>query len=271
MSGYRFGFGMGVIGVILTGLSAAPVSAQSIWVSRRGEPSITLETQKPMFEGGGGMFITSASFLSLRAPVSGKVNVVADIPLSIAGYGSQSSATLGNPLLGVELGGPTSPHFVEFGVRLPLAREFGKDDFATGIGLLTDFDRFEAFLPDAITVYGMVNYVYRVKTLPGLSIRLRAGPTLLIARDGSGETLKTLTYSVQILHEGNRVAFGTGLSSRASLGEGFFEKAVYQLGLMVALPAKRIQPGIYVRLPLDANLSRVLTAVVGLNIGIALK
>ena len=36
MSGYRFGFGMGVIGVILTGLSAAPVSAQSIWVSRRG-------------------------------------------------------------------------------------------------------------------------------------------------------------------------------------------------------------------------------------------
>ena len=49
MSGYRFGFGMGVIGVILTGLSAAPVSAQSIWVSRRGEPSLIQRLQRRGF------------------------------------------------------------------------------------------------------------------------------------------------------------------------------------------------------------------------------
>jgi hypothetical protein len=277
--------------VAMTMTSAAmsfPISspAQSIWLDRRHDKTITLEILKPNFDGEDNTTLaTSALFLSFRSPLSKKLHFVAELPFAHSGFeainrgesGStsvdESESTLGNPYFGLEIAGQSSPVFAEIGIRVPFAAEDKLGAVVTGF--FTDFDRFEAFLPDLVPITGMLNYYH--KEASGLAIRLRGGSSLLINHNKEKNEDATewfLGYSAQAGYESERVSVLGGVTGRANISEGdldFGERSIHQLGFNASVGLGNVRPGVHFRLPLDDDLKNSLDFVLGFNLGIQLK
>jgi len=212
-------------------------SAQSIWTAQYpGEHSVTLEIMKPNFPGRSNFsFATSVLFLSTSIPLSDQTNIVLDLPFSHAGSSRSSDNTVGNPYVGIELGGQNAHVYPEFGVRLPVLTSFGDGVL---VGRLSDFDRLEAFTPDIFSISGMLNYQHRVDS--GLTLRLRGGPILSI-NPSRGQFEKAsewiLAYSAQAWDQGQQIRIGAGISGRAILTGDYSigERMVDQLGFTATL------------------------------------
>jgi len=202
--------------VVATTILPSSLAAQSIWLDRSHDKTISLEILKPDFQGKDNTtFTTSALFLSLRYPLTEKVIFVAELPFphygieSAFGY-SESDNTLGNPYVGLEIRQPDSPVFGELGIRAPLTDE-EKHDSAIWHGVLTDLvDRFEAFMPDYLPITGMVNY--RHKNSSGFALRLRGGPVFWINTEKKTTTKTALNCGLVTVHRSgmnpNRSASG---------------------------------------------------------------
>jgi hypothetical protein len=253
----------------------APLRAQSIWLDRSHDKTLGLEVLRPNFKSEGNNEVSGlALFLSLRAPLSQQLSFVSELPFVHSNYASRSiflrggsESTIGNPYLGVEIGRKDSPFFGEFGVRLPITSD---DKFGTAlVGFLTDFDRFEAFIPNTLPITGMLNYHHREAS--GFALRFRGGPSLLIYTEGGlGDSADLFAgYSAQAGYESERFSLLGGLTGRANLTE---EDAgsVHQLGFNASLGLGNVRPGIHFRIPLDDELKESMDFVLGFNLGIQL-
>jgi hypothetical protein len=272
-------FAAGLAGLLCLGVFPALAPAQSIWLTPPREPVFSLEALKPSFKGANNLtWTTSVFFLSFRVPASEKALFVAEVPFVHSGlksnaFGSGSTSNLlGNPYIGFELGKTGHPVFGELGVRLPLAKGFGGGGFADGVGLYTDFDRFEAFFIEVASITGMLNY--RHKAPSGVAVRLRGGPIYTFSTGQNPDSETYLGYSAQVWHESRRVHVGGGLTGRMVLSGGpgsLGERTIHQLGVFANFPAGKVQPGVHIRLPLDEELSNDLNLVFGVNLGITLR
>ncbi|MDZ7363851.1 MAG: hypothetical protein ONB46_24515 [candidate division KSB1 bacterium] len=255
---------------------AIPLAAQSIWLDRRHDQSLGLEVLIPDFKPEDGEGVSGwALFLSLRAPLSNQLRFIGEMPFVHADFESRSFLTssssqnsIGNPYLGLEIGRQGSPVFGEFGVRAPLASEDKFD--AALVGLITDFDRVEAFLPNVVSISGMLN-VHQVSET-GFALRLRAGPSLLVStEDEDDDTELSIGYSAQAGYETEAVSILGGVTGRANMTEenaDFGERSVHQLGFNASLGLGKVRPGVHFRLPLDDDLKEPLDFVFGLHLGV---
>ncbi|MGI0016290.1 MAG: hypothetical protein ACREBU_22955, partial [Nitrososphaera sp.] len=179
-----------LIGLVIL-IFPAMLAAQSFWLERSQGKTFLLEIFKPDIGSGvyNGVsypvdysFETVALFLSLRSQIGSKSFLMVELPFAHAAFNAKndsgfsfyrnrgSSSTIGNPYLGLELGGTNARFFTEVGIRLPLAET--DNNYAARVGRAADSDRPEAF-EDYVTLRAVINY--RSKRTKGLMFRARGG------------------------------------------------------------------------------------------------
>lgn len=260
-------------------LIASPglLSAQSIWLDRRHDKTISVEILKPNFDGDDNTtFATSTIFLSLRYPVAEGILFVTDLPFAHYGIDSdyrdvESQNALGNPYLGLELANPNSPFFTEIGLNVPLMSE--EKLGASWVGRRTELiGRVEAFYYDVVPIKVTLNR--QMGNAEGFASRLRVGPSYWAATGDRDESEVFLLYSAQIeyMHEG--FCIGGGIAGWWILTEDnsdFGQDTYHNLGFIARIVLGNIRPGIHIRLPLDEDVKEYLDFVFGVNLGIHLN
>lgn len=263
---------------------SANISAQSVWYGREKVNLIALEINKPVTPSVNagrhtipGLSAGSGSiFLSGRYSLKKNKNItfVADIPVS-HGYLDDSTNlngsewAFGNPYIGAEFDIPESPLYFQLGLRLPFAPyDQGLAEFA---GSVSDLDRSEAFLAHVFPVYGAVNYetVSENKILftakAGLdfwfnndSLRIQSDPSV------------RFNYVVQTGYMDknlNVILSAVGRKDLSSSAVVQDKLNIFQYGLSIVVPYKKIRPALSFRFPGNRTTDNVLNFVVGLNFG----
>ncbi len=264
-------------------LLPSQLSAQSIWLEAGHKRSFGLEVLKPNFKNEGDATFSSTSsglvvFASLRLPVSGKILFVGELPFvhgssetkSSFFNSSKSQNVFGNPYLGFEIADRAGAFTTEVGLRVPVTPE----DKYLGVitGIYTEYDRFEAFLSDNLSVMTIANYRYRDQS--GFALRLRGGPSLLIDTDKGSfddDVELFIGYSAQAGYESEQFSILGGVSGRALLteeGGNFGDRSVHQLGINASMGLGKVRPGVHFRLPLDEDLKEAIDSVLGVNLGV---
>jgi hypothetical protein len=200
---------------------------------------------------------------------------VGELPFTYAsiddGFIDESAGAFGNIYVGIEGRGSESAARGEFGVRLPLAPSEGDGALAAEVGQYADLvNRWEAYLPDVLSIHAAVDY--KSRTTPGLGLRLRLAPVLWI---DTGDALRDdvelwALYSAQAWYDGERVAVGAGFSGRLLATEtdlDLGERTFHEVGMFVSLLFGRFQPGAQLRIPLDEDLSDALNPSVSVSLG----
>ncbi|MCI0596524.1 MAG: hypothetical protein L0Z48_08275 [candidate division Zixibacteria bacterium] len=288
-------------------LSVKTASSQSIWLDRGIDRAIWLEVQKPDFPTNPRLaeafnpepehtFTTSLLFLSASWRVSELLVLRGEIPFASWGYKDYafvyfattynnptgvpdtavfsgfSEEKFGNPLLGVQLGGPAFPLSGEFALRFPLIQSESMQkigaNWAAPFGALTDYDRFEAFLQDMWSFNAAANLKHTGPA--GLFLRLRTGLTFLVPTKDYLENDLYIDYASQAGYQFFRIELLAGFSGRYLVTEkslDFGARTIHQLGVSANYEVGHFIPGAHFRVPLDDDLQRDLDFVFGLNLG----
>lgn len=239
--------------------------AQAPSMGRDLPHAVWIEIEKPQFDELDTGILNGLLVPSFRGAVSERTFIVLDLPISHAdlGDGSGQETMFGNPYVGVEYGAASSPVWWEAGIRPPIASE---DNFSAAlIGLQTDFNRAEAFLPDLLSIVTRFNYRDRMEG--GGVFHVRPGLAYLIPDGGTADLL--FDYMVMGGYEFADFVAGAELSGRLVVttsdgGGDPFDRSVNQLTLLGHKRTGSIRPGLELRIPLN-NLATdyIVTARVG--------
>ena len=236
--------------------ASAPAGAQSAWVGQGPQPSISLELLRPSFEGDPD--ISAASFVSYTTaaiPISRRLKVVLEVPFARLAieepFLSFTSNEVGNPYLGVTLGSPGRGSSIELGVRPPVVDEGDDDDLgAVAYALITDLDRLEAWIPDALSLSALGNFGWRATS--GLFGRVRAGGAAIVPTE-DGDTEVFLNYGAHGGFETGPVVVAAAFTGRwvVTEDEGFDENSVHSLTFSLGLARGSLRPALHFRVPMD--------------------
>ena len=262
---------------LMLALLPASLAAQSVWIDQHLDQGLALEALKPSFsEGGDVTFLTSVLYLSGRLRLSERVRVVAELPVSHFGaddeFGDEGGTSLGNPYVGVEIAEAGASTFFEVGLRVPLASEEGG---GLETGFLADYDRVEAFVPDWVSILLVPNYVY--DSLSGFSVRLRLGPSLLVAtdKDEFSDRVELFgLYGAQLWYQAGQVRVGAGFTGRLIVTEeglNFEERSVHHVGVALIGDLGTVRSGLHLKVPVDEELGDILDYVVGVSLSVPLR
>lgn len=269
-------------GCLLAFLVTRPAQAQTYWHDETTGSAIRLDVLKPFLKGDGNQFMSGALFLSSSTAIGKSVRIEAELPVArssleagIAGPGSspsQSAIRLGNPYLGLRYGGEGKPVAFQFGVRLPTADD--PDTFigegANAVGVLADFDRFEAFAPKVFTARASVEVRHIMPD--GIVFRAKLGPSLTVdTHNGTSGDAQELyaDYGLRAGYEGPIVTATVGVTGRALITESdvsFAERTVHQITGALEIGRGRVRPSGLIRLPLDDDFRRLTGVIVGLGV-----
>jgi hypothetical protein len=271
------------LGFLATVVATAPspAAAQPLWMPRESDHTITLEMLRPNLEDVDAKFLSAAYFLSGRVAVSPTVAVVGELPfsnhkssyMSTDSFGNEileevSSATIGNPYLGLEARVASGPVFVEFGARPPLASD--EEDEAVITGIYSDATRWAAFLPDFVLVEAAFNV--REVTPSKIAYRLRLSPVLAIPTEGGGLDPELFAiYSFLIGYHGSKARIGGGMSGQALVSEDFGnlgQRTVNQLEIHADFLSGSLRPGLDLHLPLD-TFANFVPVVLGVSVSLS--
>jgi len=273
---HRFIPALLIASIFLVSNLATTATAQSVWVTESQASAMSLQILKPDFKGEDPYTLpTSVWIATYRLDL--KKNLVSVVELPFAHTGLDSAATfkylgifpnretiIGNVYIGVELFRPNSRFSAEVGVRPPTAND--DNSLARRFGIASDFNRFETFWPDLLSVSSMVNYrsIWR-----GTRFRLRAGPNLIVPTEGNLDSELFIDYSAMLWTTKKRFEFGAGVSGRLLATDdrpNIGQRSTHDLGLFTSHRVGSLKPGLHWRLPLDRDLRRLLNSVVSLNV-----
>ena len=237
----------------------ALLPAQSLWLDCHQHPALALEVIKPNFSDetflNNTTFPTAMLFLSLRYPITASTAVVTELPFAHGGVeftlGSNgderiSESALGNPYLGLEVGGRNSSFFAEIGARAPVTRIDNLGGFIAALAEIAD--RPEAFVPEYLPLIALANFRYRRPG--GFALRLRGGPSFWINTEKGEDDDATewfVLYSAQVGYETETAGVQLGASGRWFLtteDDGFGENTVHEFGMAASLGLGRVWPGL---------------------------
>ena len=256
----------GVLAVVLAAAAATPAAAQSLWMPRDTDYTISLEMLRPTLEGVDSGVLSGSFFLAGRAKLSPQVSFVGELPYvthssrSVATdfNGNEiiedlSSSTIGNPYVGLETRIGSGPVFVEVGGRPPLTSDEEFEAVLTGI--FSDVNRFPTFLPDVASIQAAFNL--REVTPSKLAYRLRLSPMVAIPTgDNNGDSELYAMYAFQIGYHGSAARVGAGMSGQALLTEdsgNLGERSRNQFEIHADFLPGAIRPGLDLRVPLGSE------------------
>ena len=245
-----------------------PASAQRPLPLGTGGPVVRLDVAKPLFDAGIFRDAHVASGVldaSLVLPLGGSMSLFGQLGISVGEIaGTGWSSTLSNPRLGAALGR-------ERGLRasvytdLPLAQEMG-GAFASAVGRYTHFQEWARYGTQTWTVGASGSA--EAELGPGAFVGARLDGTLLLpVEEAAGrDALGLVTFygdaptgSARLWIELSALA----LFTQPELS--FSERSTFFGTVSLSLPVARFAPEAYVRIPLDENLSGVISFVLGVR------
>jgi hypothetical protein len=244
------------------------MSAQSIWTDRGSRDLVAVEFLKPNFEGDSPTtFMTSALFLTGRFSLKDNLALIGEFPFSHYGYEDRdvSETGFGNPYIGLEFWGEGSHAFYELGIRIPTASE--EKGSSAIVGFLSDYDRFEAFVPEMLSIPFKANYGWK-DPVNNFVYRIRGGPVITIPTDG-GDTEAYLDYGFLLGWEDEQFGLTGGFTGRAFISEddlSLGERTIHQVGFQAKLILDHVCPGVHLQIPLDEDFLDILDLIVGLHV-----
>ena len=262
---------------VLLPAAAAHAAAQSPFIPVEPGPTVGVELIRPSYssrfdDAVGGL--TGQIHLSTVLPISSGVRFVAEVPLAhfdpaFDGYDGATSK-LGNPYVGIRFGDPARLGG-RFGVRLPLATAENGDDAAPlELGGFGDYDRIEAFMPRVLTV-GVAGQMGRA-AVSGLVGRVVLGGDMMLSTEG-GDPELFAAYGVQTGYERNGTAAIVSVTGRALVTEGelsLAERTIHQITLSGAHRFGSLQPAIWLRIPVDGDLSELIDYAIGFSMRVGI-
>lgn len=264
-------------------IGSGSLPAQQYWSDRADGTVVRADFLKPFLKDDGFQFLSGAVFVSGSGPAGKNLRFEADIPLARAGFGvttlpstpSQSSLRLGNPYLGLRIHQSGRPLSGYLGLRLPLASDptTTAGNLAMVVGVLSDFNRFEAFLPKVLTVRTGIEL--RSVSPEGMLIGTKIGPSLLVStEDGGGDDAELFAdYGVQGGYEGAAVRATVGFTGRllaTESGLSFAERTEHVIAGSVELLRGRVRPSVLIRMPLDKAVREETSVTLGFGLAIVL-
>lgn len=230
------------------------------------ETEVRLELAKPFLEGDFG-FSTAILRGRVLVPLREGTSLIVGAGIAHATFGdAPSSQTLSNPVVGLVYGDRDGfqGHVT---LHLPLAREFGDDDYATGVGIVTFYQGFEEWLPDVVTLGA--GGTFRRSLDSGGNVGVRVGARLMIPTgdlEGDPELFPLSGAFVELPAGEADVRLevsGQALLTESDLSLG--QRTVFGAEASVTLPG-RIGPEIFLGVPLDGGARASLDAVLGVRV-----
>jgi len=263
-----------IAALLLLAAASRPASAQSLLLTQENIDYAAVEFLKYDFHGDANSgFFTMTAFATLRYKVQPALALVVEVPYARydpKSYGDPES-TVGDLYLGLEQrSGRDGPSF-EFGVRLPTTSEDKVD--AAVLGILSDVNRWEAFLPKTFAVVPGVNYRYLGPNDVGIRVRAAASMDVPTG-DNNGDTEIYGLYAIQFVYMGAGAEGSVGLSGRIWVTEGDLDigqRTVHQLDAAVNLAGMKVRPGAHLRIPLDEDFGDLIDATFGVQLMVVLE
>jgi hypothetical protein len=261
------------ITAIVFALLPATVAAQGVELNRDGRSGFAIEALRPTIDGGGTSIFSAAYFLSGHMQLGSGARLVAELPVGHASstesdFEGGNSTRIGNPYLGVQFGkGSTT---FEVGGRLPLSGDF---DSATGIAMLGDVTRMEAFAPKLASL--RASFRLDAPLSPTWTAGFQVAPMVWVPTgDNESDNEVLLGYGAGVGYHTTSLRFQGRVVGRAIMTESdidFSERTFHQLGLAADFGSGAVRPGIYVARPLDEDFSEEVKTVFGITLQIVTK
>lgn len=266
--------------ILSLGMPSTDAVAQAISLRNNAGNWVSSEFFRPNYQSSGTFDFSGWSLiLGVKANLSEHVALLAELPYangkinspSNSFFSDRSQSAIMNPYIGLEFFPRSQKTSFEFGVRLPVADE--DKSLATQAGLLSDFDRFDAFVPDILTINGLVNI--KAVSPGGFALRLRGGPNFWIVTDsntGSGDDVELLLkYAGELGYEAEQFSLSAGISGLLIATESDLdlgERTLHQFIAAATLGLGNVRPGLQFRIPLDEDTG--IDYVLGANVAIRL-
>lgn len=267
--------------VLLVHVASVSLFAQMRWMYRPATSSLNFEYIAPSFVGVPYSPITGSTVsLSGRFPVSEYWSVVLEVPYTRTAFtspvfsesGTQSESRIGNPYVGVEVGGKESTVFGEIGFRPSVIDE---KSFANSSGLLSDIDRWEIYIPQTTVVQGALNLATFNET--GFVGRFRVGPSVWIpheANEGNPTTKVLISIGAGLGYRTESVSFGIQYTGRMRTSEkdwGGSKDAFSHLSASISGTFGSVRPELYYKIPLDDEQKQVIHNLLGVSLSVELR
>jgi len=275
--------------IVLTAMSvpATVVHAQRYWHDEQGRDAFRFDFALPFLKGDNHKFFTGTFVPSLSLKAGEGFRVEADVPVARAADDNTSSIRLGNPYLGLRIGDDAKPVSGTLGVRFPASKRPTTAIATRAIeaGVISEYDDFEAYDPNLLTVRGALEY-HRARG-DGLMIGARGAGSLQMNTSGdpTADSEMSFDYGVRSGYEGSRALATVALTGRYLITapdhnfvcavadpdcnpKGFNERTHHQVTGVLELRSMRIRPRVSLRVPLDKDLRDIAGAVLGVGVSI---
>ena len=263
--------------------AAGPLAAQGLFTDRVGTDFGWVELQHPVFDDGdlsawlanAGLRVRVTRLVSLVGAVAvGRVGVEASPP---ARPDAEAATRIGNPYAGLRFDARTGPAWVELGAYLPTFKGEDRGDGLVALAnLYGDYDRAEAFLSEAVAARLLVGTTLRSPR--GTLLTLRGGPAMWFPTGERGSEIQVLIdYQAAVGVDVSRLTVQVGFTGRlnaksqSAVGQSFGERTVHQAAAALGYRFAGAHPMLWVRLPLDQDLTEVLSMVLGLGVTFQLR
>lgn len=227
---------------------------------RTKERSFALELVRPSFGGEGFQIISGLANFTARLPAGDHRMIVIEVPLAHGSldreFANSASTTLGNPYVGIEIGNDTNSAVAVLGARIPIGQEWGDDDFATGLGIVSDMNRMPAFLTEYLTldVGGRGRIQAEESPMRGGILGTVSG---MIPTADNGDFEVLVNGGVHLGYYEPRWWLSTGVSGIWLASEpdaDFSDVSTFEIGFTGGLDRGSLRPMVNVRVPLDEGL-----------------
>ncbi|MGH7585999.1 MAG: hypothetical protein ACREMH_07110 [Gemmatimonadales bacterium] len=251
--------------------ASGPALAQELWPVPSRRTTLLFEWQRPSVSGADLSTLSGMLRAGITVPIGATTRFVVVLPFTRASFEefeSDHTTAFGNPYVGVESGVVGGSFTAQLGVYLPLASEDALEPAA--LGLIGDFDRAEAYIPNLLTPRADVQY--RRLEPGGFLWGVRGGLAAWVPTEG-GDVELVGAYGLLAGLEKAPMRLTASLNGRlvvtaeeADLGERTF----HQLGFEAAYLGASVEPYLMIRLPLDDGLGEALDLTAGIGARIRL-
>lgn len=256
----------------IMGARTPNASAQQYWHTEVGRGQLRLELLKPFLKGSGEGSLVGAGFVEGSVRATPTVYVEGEMPVaraSLEDFGGTpvSSVRIGNPYVGVRLQEKGRMMGARLGIRLPISTAgSGAGEEALAVGVLSDFDRWEAFAPKVFTARGAVEL--SKTNANGLLVGAAIGPSVMVSTEGGDPELFG-DYGARIGYDGPKLYLAAELTGRIWVteeGGSLADRTVHQLAGVAELRPGRVRPQLRVRVPLDTGFREMVGLIVGAGV-----
>lgn len=231
-------------------------------------PTLRVEVTRPLFGVGPlreAHLATSVWNATILVPVDGWPTLYAQLGFGVGELDGGWSGALANPRIGA-LFGRTNGLSASLHAALPLAQQMG-DDFAHLVGSYAHFEEWDRFGYDswALGVSGTA----KTELDAGAFVGARLGGTFMVPTESDVDSEAFATFALIGDAPAGRAKIWIELSSFAVLTQP--ERTILEVTsffgtVSVSLPNDRFAPEAYVRVPLDDDVSSVVSFILGARV-----